>query len=205
MALNANALTSLNTAKNFLKIPLAETGTDSMIEIFINSASEDCERYCDRKFKQASYVETHLGKGGNLLILNQWPIISITELRIDTAADFTSSDSLIDSDDYMVGDSYNTLYLKNGKVFPNTRGFISIRVSYDAGFSPVPSSLEHACLWLVSYYYKMWNNSNIGRPNKSKENESATYLQGWPDHVIKILNQFKRTEIPNIEAAMWNT
>jgi hypothetical protein len=205
MSLNANALTSLNTAKNFLKIPLAETGTDAMIEIFINAASDDCERYCDRRFAQATYTESHLGRGGNLIVLNQWPIISITELRVDTAADFSDPETVIDSDDYMIGDSDNTLYLKNGKTFPNTRGFLSVRVIYVAGYATVPSSLEHACLWLVNYYYKMWNTSNIGRPNKSKENESASYLQGWPDVVIKILNQFKRTEIPNIEAAMWNT
>jgi uncharacterized phiE125 gp8 family phage protein len=202
MALNGNAMTTLATAKAYLKIPTLETGMDSMIELFINAASDDIERYCQRQFKSQSYTEYHHGRNQNILLLDQYPIISVTELRIDFEADFTSSDSLIDSDDYRIGDANNTIILVNGQVF--SKGFHNIRVIYTAGFSTIPSSLENACLWIVAYYNRMREGQNIGRTSKSKEGESAGYIQNWPPHVKATLDQFRRTEIAGAEVGIWN-
>lgn len=202
MALNGNAMTTLVTAKAYLKIPTLETGMDSMIELFINAASDDIERYCQRQFKSQSYTEYHHGRNQNILLLDQYPIISVTELRIDFEADFTSSDSLIDSDDYRIGDANNTIILVNGQVF--SKGFHNIRVIYTAGFSTIPSSLENACLWIVAYYNRMREGQNIGRTSKSKEGESAGYIQNWPPHVKATLDQFRRTEIAGAEVGIWN-
>jgi hypothetical protein len=202
MALNSNAMTTLATAKTYLKIPTLEIGMDSMIELFVNSASDDIERYCQRQFKSQSYTEYHHGRNQNILLLDQYPIISVTELRIDFEAEFTSLDSLIPVSDYRIGDSNNTLVLVNGQVF--SKGFHNIRVIYTAGFSTIPSSLENACLWIVAYYNRMREGQNIGRTNKSKEGESAGYLQEWPPHIKRALDQFRRTEFPGAEVGIWN-
>lgn len=202
MALNSNAMTTLATAKTYLKIPTLEVGQDTMIELFINSASDDIERYCQRQFKSQSYTEYHHGRNQNILLFHQYPVVSVSELRIDFQSDFTSSDSLIAATDYRIGDDNNTLVLVNGQVF--SKGVNNVRVIYTAGFATIPSSLENACLWIVSYYNRMREGQNIGRTSKSKEGESAGYLQQWPPHVKNAIDQFRRTEFPGAEVGIWN-
>lgn len=202
MALNSNALTTLATAKAYLKIPTLEVGQDAMIELFINAASDDIERYCQRQIKSQTYTEYRHGRNQNILLPEQWPITAVTELRVDSDSDFTATDTLVPVDDYRIGDSGTTIVLVNGRVF--AKGYHNIRLIYTAGFAAVPSSLENACLWIVSYYNRMREGQNIGRPNKSKEGESATYSQQWPPHVTAVLDQFRRTEFPGAEVAIWN-
>jgi hypothetical protein len=202
MALNDNAMTTLATAKAYLKIPTLEVGQDAMLELFINAASDDIERYCQREFKSKSYTDYHHGRNQNILLPVQYPITAISELRVDNESDFTSADSLIPVDDYRIGDQNNTVVMVNGRVFP--KGFHNIRLIYTAGFASIPSSLENACLWIVNYYNRMREGQNIGRANKAKEGESATYLQQWPPHVTAVLDQFRRTEFPGAEVGIWN-
>jgi uncharacterized phiE125 gp8 family phage protein len=201
MALNANALTTLANAKAWLKIPTLETGTDSMVEMFINAASDDIEQYTQRKLKAQSHTEIQHGRGSNAILCHEFPVNSITELRIDPDSDFTDASTLIDADDYRLEASSDCIFLLT-RLFP--RGYSNIRVIYNAGYSTVPASLEQACLWITAFNYRMWETKNIARPNKSKDGESASYGQAWPDHIIAALNKFKRTEFPNVNAPIWN-
>jgi hypothetical protein len=202
MALNSNAMTTLATAKTYLKIPTLEVGQDPMIELFINAASDDIERYCQRQFKSQSYTEYHHGRNQNILLFQQYPVTAVSELRIDFQAEFTASDTLIPAADYRIGDDSNTLVLVSGQVF--SKGVNNVRVMYTAGFATIPSSIENACLWIVTYYNRMREGQNIGRTSKSKEGESAGYIQEWPPHVKRALDQFRRTEFPGAEVGIWN-
>lgn len=199
--LNGNALTNLETAKAYLKIPSAETGMDGIIEMFINAASDEIERYCDRYLKAQTILEFHHGRGNNSFLPFQWPINSITELRIDNESKFIDPDTILDPGDYVISDHGNSILLIN-QVFP--KGYHNIKLNYNAGYVNVPTSLEHTTLWIVSYYNRMREGQNIGRPSKSKEGESASYLQSLPGYILASLDKFKRSEIPNLEAGIWN-
>lgn len=201
MPLNSNALTDLATAKAYLKIPVSETGMDNMIEMFINAASDEIEHYCDRKLKAQNLVEYHHGRGNNSFLPYQFPINSITELSIDNDSKFIDPNTIVDPGDYVVTDHGNSILYIN-QVFPN--GYHNIKLTYNAGYAVIPSSLEHTALWIIAYYNRMREGQNIGRPNKSKEGESATYLQSLPTYILASLDKFKRSEFPNIEVGIWN-
>lgn len=202
MALNANALTTLNMAKTYLKIPLAETSQDALVEFFINAASELIERETDRKLKAQSVVDTLHGRSSNMVMLSQWPVNSITELRIDNSSDFTESSTLIDADEYRIGDDKNTLVILS-QTFP--KGYNNIRVTFNAGYSTIPSDLEHSCLWMVFYYHKMRIAEDIGRSSRSKGDESTSMIQEAPAEVKNTILRYKRTEFPIANAPVWNT
>jgi uncharacterized phiE125 gp8 family phage protein len=201
MALNSNALTTLANAKAWLKIPTLETGTDSMVEMFINAASDDVEQYTQRKLKAQSHTETHHGRGSNAIMCLEFPLNSVTELRIDWEATFTDPSTLIDPDRYRIEASSGCVFLRN-QSFP--KGYNNIRVIYNAGYATIPSGLEQAVLWIVAFNHRIWETKNIARPSKSKDGESASFGQAWPDHIMAALNKFKRTEFPNLDAPIWN-
>jgi hypothetical protein len=191
MALNANALTSLDMAKEFLKIPLAQTAMNSIVELCINSASQDLETETDRFLKKrTSLVEYRGGYGDPFLVPKQYPIISVSEIRVDSSCIF-GSDTIVPSSEYTIADEEMTIY-RIGSYWE--RGLKNIKITYTCGFDPVPSDLENACLWLVAWYYKIRNSEDIGRTTKSKEGESTSYSQSMPQNVKDIIKRYKRTE-----------
>jgi len=201
MALNANALTTLAFAKTYLKIPVGETSQDSIVEFCINAASQEIESDTNRKLKAQSITEFQHGRNGNIIVLREWPINSITSLAIDQSALFTDPATLIDADDYRISDDLNSVVMIN-RTFPN--GFNNIKIIYNAGYASVPSDLENACLWLTTYYYMMRQNQDIGRTSKGKGDESVTILQQAPGVVKDAINRYKRMEIPNLNAPVRN-
>jgi len=201
MAVNANALTTLAKAKIYLKIPVLEIAQDDVVELFINSSSEYIERECDRVFKAQAFTEIRHGRKQNILLLKQWPVNSITELRVDNDSNFILADTLVDAADYRVGDDSNSVILLN-QVFHN--GYNNIKVVYNAGFTTIPSDLEHACLWLVSWYHFARNAQDIGRPRRSKGDENFETLQDAPKDVRDCILRYKRTEMPVSDALTWN-
>lgn len=201
MALNANALTTLAMAKTFLKIPNSETSLDSLVEFYINSASQYIERETDRKLKLQSHTEIRHGRKQNLLLLKEWPVTSITSLKIANDGDFSSPDSLVDPSEYQIGDDQNSIVLYD-RIFPN--GYNNIQAVYTAGYATIPSDLEMATLWLVFWYNQVRNNQDIGRPRKSKGDESFEISQSAPKEVIDAIMRYKRTEFPVSDALMRN-
>lgn len=194
MALNANALTTLNQAKAYLKIPLLETSQDAMVELFINSASQDLESECDRFLKaRAGIVEYQDGQGTNVIVTRQWPIGAVTELRLDVDSLFTDPATLVATADRVVTDDGAGILLLNGAT---PRALRAVKVTYDGGYATVPSDLEHACLWSVFWYAKIRDAADIGRTTKNKEGESISYLQTAPQYVKDVIARYKRTEFP---------
>jgi uncharacterized phiE125 gp8 family phage protein len=191
MALNANALTTLAQAKSYLKIPSGVTSDDALVELFINAASADLERDCDRLFKAQTITEYQDGKGHNAILLREWPLNSITEVRVDAGSDFTDADTLLDADEYRIHDEENALIRVNA-LWP--KGYRNIKIIYNAGFATIPADLEHAVLWIVTWYYKIRNAEDIGRSTKSKEGETVSYSQEMPKHILNIVDKYKRCE-----------
>lgn len=197
MALNANALTTLATAKAYLKIPTGETSQDSIVELFINSASQMLETECDRLFKSQAITEKQHGRGQNFLLLKQWPVTAVAELRIDREGVFTDPSTLIDAADYQITDDGNGIVLLHRSF---QHGYNNVRIQYTAGFATVPADLEEACLWTVTWKRGIRDAGDIGRQSKSKDTETVQWLQEAPKDVTNTILRYKRTEFlaPNV-------
>ena len=200
MALNSNALTTLAMAKLYLKIPTGETSMDSIVELFVNAASQMIEAETDRKLKAQSITEVHHGRDSNIIMLNEWPVNSITSVSIGSGQ--SDPPTLLDPSEYAIGDEGNSVILLSMR-FP--RGYNNVNVTYNGGYAAIPSDLEHACLWMVFYYRMMRESGDIGRTAKGKGDESISILQEAPADVKNAIARYRRLEVPNIGLPMSNT
>jgi len=206
MALKANALTDLGTAKLHLDVPVIDTTQDAKIERYINQASEFFEKYCGRKFITQTYTEYQDGRQSNRIMLRHWPITggpadgnTKPSLFIDSGSVFDTGTE-IDVDTYFV-DSESEFELVlvgcSGKFSKGTR---NIKVVYEAGLGTVvgddlPSDLVESCLDYVLWRYDAVNDRRIGRTNKSKGDENVTYETSVPQSIIDVLdNNYRRID-----------
>jgi len=202
MALNANAFVDLDTAKTYLKIPLAELSQDSIVELWINAASDYLESATDRRIKEVALTQQYHGKNTNILLLDEWPIAAIPfpQVWVDQDSNF-GAPTLLDPTTYRIGDDGNSIVLL-GRLFPN--GFNNIQVAYTAGYATIPADLQNACLWLVTWYHRMRENQDIGRTGKSKGGETTTIMQSAPDDVKDAINRYKRCEFVGTNRMAWS-
>ncbi|WP_141434387.1 head-tail connector protein [Bacillus sp. 03113] len=178
MPVASNALTTLESVKNYLKIGTEQTSEDSMLEGLINSASSAIENYCERKFKEQTYIdEEYDGGGSKYLHLKQYPVKEIISVAIDETS--------LDVADYKVKKSNGTLIRKNS-VWPE--GDINILVSYIAGFSEIPNDLELACKHLVMSYFK----SDIASFSTTFQEGFVFRPEALPSQVKALVGPYKK-------------
>lgn len=145
MPLSSNALTTLDAVINYLKLNTVQLTEDeiTVLEGLINACSTAIENYCGRKFKEQSFEEEYDGTGKSYILLEQFPVISISSISID--------DVVLDSSEYKVK-KRNGVLIRKSSVWPE--GDINITVSYVAGLTEIPAPLELACKHFVMSFYK---------------------------------------------------
>jgi hypothetical protein len=210
VALIAAALTTMVNARAHLDIPSNTTDANILarVEMFINAASGLMERYCDRYLKlQTGLVELYDGGRQNILLLRQFPIQGITDVRIDSGHVF-GTDTIIDASLYGITDERQSLVYYND-VFP--LGWENVKITYDAGFDSANpkdqgdlASLEIVCLWIVEWYYRHRTRGDMGRTTASKGDETWGVLEKMPTMMVEILDTYKRTEVPNLTRPIRN-
>lgn len=201
MALDSTvALTTLEKAKVHLQIPSSRTENDAKIEQFINAASRFCETYCDRKFVEQTYTEYFSGRRHDVIMPRQWPISSVTSLKISQTRNWADAQALVDPDNYEIGDDDSTIFYDG--FFP--RGKKNVQLVSTCGYSTIPYDLEHACLQLIEWWYRHNERGDIGRNSKSKGDESMGIADQVPPHIRIILDLYKRVEVPSAYTPVTN-
>lgn len=182
MALNNNAITTLDNTKNFLRI---ETDADdALLESLINRATAMIEGlYCNRPIiniassstitlqSQTEYFDSN-GET-DTLILKYYPIGTITSIYDDPDRTYTDTGDLVPSTDYVV-------YEDEGRIKYDgcfSEGNHSVRVIYTGGYTTatLPVDLEQACIELVGLLYKQ--KDTIGISGKSFSDGSISYYE----------------------------
>ncbi len=188
------ALITLATAKSHLNIPTATTSEDVRVQLFIDAASARISKYCERIFEQTTQTgELHSGRRQNVLLPNQYPVISVSALRISAARDWLSADSLVPASQYVISNFGQTITYDG--YFPN--GSNNVFLTYVAGYATIPADLQLACLWAVEWYYRHRTREDMGKTTTSKGDESIGILAEMPPMIKEILLDYKRTEMPN--------
>lgn len=185
------ALATLAQLKTQLGIVNSETKYDSKLTMFLNAASSWVETYCDRRFESQSYVELINGNRANYFITDQWPIISVTELRISSSRDWASSTSLIPATDYGIasdgiGITYYPGYLP--------QGYDNVKITYVAGYATIPYDIQLGCIWAAEWFYLHNNRGDMGRTTASKTGESVGVLSDVPAMVKQVIDPYRRMD-----------
>jgi hypothetical protein len=186
VALNANALTTLDRCKAQLEIPLADTSQDFLLEIYINSASNMIPRYCNRNFVETVRTDLLDGTGKSEILLPGRPAHAPTSCRVDSSRVFDAETELAAGTFAIVGGA--TLRRHTG-VWP--RGSQNVRLSYSEGFAAIPSDVELACILLAEWLFRRQQDRRSGRMSVSKGGESTSYDDNWPPVAKDLLAQWQ--------------
>lgn len=147
-------LTSLTNLKAFLHI--SNTDDDTLLSEIITRITDKWTLDCNRILTSADYTEYYSGDGSDTLMLDQFPINSITSIYDDTDRSFGASTE-ISSDDIIF--TANTNNAKSGIVKLDgtsfSKGVENIKITYNAGFTSVPNEIEQAVLQECSLEYRI--------------------------------------------------
>jgi len=184
-------MVTLDAMKTYLSIPLADTSKDTWVELLINAASDAIEKHCVRSFTQATYTHTLDGHQNNEVVLPQWPVTSVTDLRVDSDRVF-GADTIKDAAEYTVIDGVLRLHTSR---FPE--GSQNVRITYTAGYATIPSDLQLACMFYVEWSFRTQNDRRLGRTTTTKGNETVEHVPGMPKEIREILEPWVNVSIPS--------
>ncbi|MBI4637683.1 MAG: phage head-tail connector protein [Candidatus Rokubacteria bacterium] len=168
MAVAANALVSLTDAKSFLGI--IGTADDAKLEKVIDRASDLCEQYCRRPFKELTYTDLRRrGPNGRLLYPLHVPIKASGTITIsvdgtaqslwkaEADGDPALKDVIVASDLWDSLFSPNHFYRAAGWAALSTSNPYNVLLTYTGGFVTIPDDLQEGALEIIQ---KLWRDQS---------------------------------------------
>lgn len=182
------ALTTVADVKETLGIASGNTSKDNLIKRKINQATRMIEAYCalpeDHHFKQATYTnEEYFGTGSNQFVFNMRPVTSVTSFQRATSSESDASWEDVESELYFSDNLDAGVMSLN---FNENSRSNSYRITYVAGYDPIPADLAEACVALASYLIE---NSATGSAIKRKQEGSRSIEYAVPASESNIFEQ----------------
>jgi len=186
---------SLADLKEHLDIDATDTSKDNFLINNLNAAFQSAKNYIGYDLNATDYVEYYDGDGSQDILLDQFPIISITSIYDDPARTFDST-SLVPSTDYV-------FYSKTGKVsklqpvtgyivvgIPQSPtmwsdGQLNVKVSYRAGYTTIPYDAARAVILLAAWYAQ-----RAGTEGKNAESLGGKTVNYDPASIPLYIRQF---------------
>lgn len=136
---------------------ISGSSEDDTLQIYVDAADQFIKTYCNRDFESTVYTnQLYDGPGTPCLVLDDYPIQSVEQiLEYDETV---SSISDLDDDGY---------YLKDNRTYGVyhsicwSAGRDTLKVSYTAGYSTIPSDLKLAAYLTTSYFRNMATKQGI--------------------------------------------
>jgi hypothetical protein len=186
MALKESALITMTYAQTMLDFePSTQT---AKYEEYINIATSMVESYTGRKLKVDDYTEDYDGNCTDTILLNQYPVNSVTSVHVDPDRTFGTDTEVTDFVSY-----------ENGKlVFPDQlieSNPQSVRVVYNAGYAEadMPDDIKLAMIEIVSFVSKRIEAgaSRIGvKAINSPDGLNTGYELSLPLNIRNILDKY---------------
>lgn len=156
MALDPGVWVTLADLKEHLDIDTTDTSKDSFLTNTLNACWKNLVNYLGQDLAQTTYTEDYDGDGGKTLILDQFPVISITSLYVDWNRTWQNSPFTPDSTTLIAPTSY-FCNLKTGviTIFNSynsfSRGSGNVHVIYIAGYTTIPYDAKEALIEYASF------------------------------------------------------
>lgn len=168
------------------------------VQLCVAAASKQILNFIDLDIKAASFVEVWDGADSDELVTKQWPINSITSIKLSSNGVFTNSTPLDSSGYYTDG---NSIMFRDGFRVPRGRGLL--QVIYNAGYTTVPEDLQLACLMQTQYLLQQTGKipPMVGLESVRKMDESQTKDKNLSEHGLRaeveaMCKEYQRFEAP---------
>ncbi len=201
MAVGPNALIQLADAKLYLHIDPLDLVEDALLEKLIDTGTARIEKWTKRKFKKRTFVERYDGPGTGNLILRQFPITDLTEVNIDPQQKFLPTTQITPLADFVVkseeegrisfisGVPFSNSKLPGAGLFP--QGIKNVRISYEAGFDPIPEDVQLAAMKVVAIDFNRSREGGDGIASEAIGAHSITWIDGLPSEVVELLREYR--------------
>jgi uncharacterized phiE125 gp8 family phage protein len=164
------ALATLADVKAWLDIN--NTTNDALLTRLIDAASAFIESFLNRKIELDVYTELRSGNGKPYLTLRNYPIVSVSSIKING-----DEAEIIQADDFSSkGIKFDGRQLIGQNIIFSC-GNSNILINYIAGFSEVPFDVQQACIEMVSHRFKNMRGDRLGVSGKSLAGESISFSQ----------------------------
>lgn len=147
----ATELVTLAEYKAYANI--SSTNQDTAIKNIIPKASALAKNYCRRTFND--YVDDakiEVFKGGNFLLLSEYPVLSISS--VEQSTDFGKTYTTLTEYTDFVLDMEEAVLKPLNTALEFTPYINGYKVTYTAGYEELPEDLKVAVMDLVTYYLK---------------------------------------------------
>ena len=200
MAVLASSLITAAQFKAYLGPDYSGAANDSLFELLIDSVSEMFNCHVGRTLAKTTYADAYLdGNGQESLVLQNFPIISITSIHEDGVLLVEGADG-----DYVV-DYTSGLIHRVGGVW--LRGRQTVKITYAAGYivqgtapgtgeTALPADLKLACMIQVAREWKKTQGSEWGETSRSFPDGSTSHVErGLLREVEEILQKYRRYRV----------
>ena len=193
----ANLITTANY-KSYMKVE--HNKDDAKLDILVESISQLVKTYCGNSIvdyyssTKPEYFDID-DKYPSELFVTESPLTSVTSVA-ERATIADSYTTLTANTDYYVDTEHDRIFRIDGEksIEYYKKGFASVKVVYNAGFSAVPTDLKLAVFDLVTYYLKEEHKTSRSIAGTTLRNEGSTSIKndiGFPDHIKRVLDLYK--------------
>ena len=193
----ANLITTANY-KSYMKVE--HNKDDAKLDILVESISQLVKTYCGNSIvdyyssTKTEYFDID-DKYPSELFVTESPLTSVTSVA-ERATIADSYTTLTANTDYYVDTEHDRIFRIDGEksIEYYKKGFASVKVVYNAGFSAVPTDLKLAVFDLVTYYLKEEHKTQRSIAGTTLRNEGSTSIKndiGFPDHIKRVLDLYK--------------
>lgn len=158
-----------------------------LIETLRDMTETFVEKYIGMSLSFSNYKEYYDGNGSKSLMLNKYPVTSITEIKFYNW----------DRTTYVVQDtSYYIFYETLGEIyhiygFP--KGKKNIYVDYNAGYTDIPEDYKYVIKAIVKRLYQQYTNNSEGIKSWSLGDLSITKNDlFFSDEISLIINKYRK-------------
>jgi len=170
------------------------TTQETLLSNLINSVSQFIRSYVKKPIEPEDIVEyADIEEASNLICLQYFPIISVSEIRIDKTLTF-SDNTIYNLDHFLIDTELGILYYKYGNL-PYGRRIA--KVSYTAGYSEIPADIKDVACQMVVYLFRKIDSKEIGVVNIAGYKENVTFVQreGLLPEFKEVLDMYKNVSI----------
>jgi uncharacterized phiE125 gp8 family phage protein len=145
-------LTTVANLKEYLDIETANTDDDTFLQNLITRISDDIEKQCDRAFHATDRTEYYKGDGTSKLLLKQYPVNTVASIYDDVDRVW-GADTQIEAAAISISDRAGGVIILEDDIFSQSDDVENIKITYNAGYSTIPTDLESACIKLCAADY----------------------------------------------------
>ena len=145
----------------------ADTTYDALLARLISSVSDQFRSETGTNPKQTTYTEVRDGNGLDGLSLLNWPVISVTSVKVDGST-IPQRSTVADAGWVLTNSGRLKLV---GYTF--TAGVANVEVVYSAGYQTVPSDIEQAVIKMVALQFA--DRKRIGLNSLSQAGGSVSF------------------------------